>query len=1121
VGYTVGDRVAFREQPDVHLAAHEAAHVVQQRAGLKLDRDVGTPGDRHERAADEVADAVVAGRSAEQLLDASAAVSGGPASTGVQMQWAHTQHPGMPAFPKQPQPPNNNCDQRALAALQTEVVELQGQPYFRPSRWIDAALWCQQPPEWFVHAKFGSLASGVLKVRAVPLPTMMPAGSTAPPAMNYETVDGDQFLELHHPSFPGAGASYSPKLRVYIDGSTSKVTGRVSFIPSGGGGAAWVAGFAWEKLLGFGGITKIVPHTGMNKLDDGRLDFVLSNFDFKLQDTTVQGGTQFDGPDSLGGTGTFEVHDAAESFTAEAKIEGDGIAPGKMPLRKVAERISGSGNYALTLAPTDLFGGKFSGSIKGNYAGGELTLTGSARYSSKRVNGSVTVMLAPRAVAWMHVVQRLPGSANAPGVSTGAATAPGYVVVGWGTVDFALNEWLTGTVSAVVDPEGYITSFGVLRPTKEFRFLTDKEALSKRVDIAHLDGSVTLWSAIPLIKVASVDGIASADIWAQGRVGPGLVYDLEATGTFSTRPGSVFETSATGKVNLSAWAQVKAELEGALAVKLGVPYLNVSAGKLGIKGTGTATVKAYAEIAPKFERIASASGPDSADYRISGTLDAAGALDFGLSGEIFIEVAGRRVWTVNLGSYEWRIGSLGMTAAISHVIGSHAPIDLSLASADFDDSKFTSEISDLANKDGAKNTGEHDTELEQDPTNKAAPTPDTPTFASHVFTMNGTGHTLWIAHEPEAVIKMASGGPGNLRDKLDADDQLLQAQKEAQSGDAAQEIAEEQGEIRSIESDTRTAEHRLNEEHSETRQASDPLPEIADRLTTLGSQYKKSGLAEPGVPPTSTVKIENGRYVIKSKADLEAVRAVVPKADDPPPEGVELKQWTQYVGTYLPDRLGEFERDFAKKKTSSRKGPQTWEAYVEGQDKLGRARDQKAFQPELRNMLLGGDDAPKPENVEIDVGLSPTRRGVKKGPFFADVVVSDPQNEQIEVYSAKVHNVTTAKVGRTKSQVEDWIRARMAEDVDEAADKYGYEVNFRREYPSTSEGRKGPSRGTKHPLYDKKLYVTRVNVVWKYSAALIPDEFVRSVEDAGEKYGVEGRKGKRFQVRFLLRPAPP
>ncbi|HEX3762053.1 MAG TPA: DUF4157 domain-containing protein [Kofleriaceae bacterium] len=80
--YATGDRVAFRGAPDVHLAAHEAAHVVQQRAGVHLEDGVGRPGDPYERQADAVADAVVQGRSAEHLLPS----TGGAPRVAVQHQ---------------------------------------------------------------------------------------------------------------------------------------------------------------------------------------------------------------------------------------------------------------------------------------------------------------------------------------------------------------------------------------------------------------------------------------------------------------------------------------------------------------------------------------------------------------------------------------------------------------------------------------------------------------------------------------------------------------------------------------------------------------------------------------------------------------------------------------------------------------------------------------------------------------------------------------------------------------------------------------------------------------------------------------------------------------------------
>lgn len=67
--YTTGHHVAFSHPPDLHTAAHEAAHVVQQRAGVQLKGGVGQADDPYERHADAVADRVVRGESAEDVLD--------------------------------------------------------------------------------------------------------------------------------------------------------------------------------------------------------------------------------------------------------------------------------------------------------------------------------------------------------------------------------------------------------------------------------------------------------------------------------------------------------------------------------------------------------------------------------------------------------------------------------------------------------------------------------------------------------------------------------------------------------------------------------------------------------------------------------------------------------------------------------------------------------------------------------------------------------------------------------------------------------------------------------------------------------------------------------------------
>lgn len=83
--YAMGESVVFGEEPDLRLAAHEAAHVVQQRTGAVPTGHVSQPGDLWEQHADQVADAVTSGRSAQPLLDN---LRGGTPSAALQREEA-------------------------------------------------------------------------------------------------------------------------------------------------------------------------------------------------------------------------------------------------------------------------------------------------------------------------------------------------------------------------------------------------------------------------------------------------------------------------------------------------------------------------------------------------------------------------------------------------------------------------------------------------------------------------------------------------------------------------------------------------------------------------------------------------------------------------------------------------------------------------------------------------------------------------------------------------------------------------------------------------------------------------------------------------------------------------
>ena len=77
-GFSTRGRMAFSGAPDLYSQAHEAAHGVQQAAlgsRIGLKGGIGEEGDRYEKQADDVAQAVIEGKSAESLLDQ---VAGGP-----------------------------------------------------------------------------------------------------------------------------------------------------------------------------------------------------------------------------------------------------------------------------------------------------------------------------------------------------------------------------------------------------------------------------------------------------------------------------------------------------------------------------------------------------------------------------------------------------------------------------------------------------------------------------------------------------------------------------------------------------------------------------------------------------------------------------------------------------------------------------------------------------------------------------------------------------------------------------------------------------------------------------------------------------------------------------------
>jgi hypothetical protein len=140
--YATGNHVVFANAPDLHTAAHEAAHVVQQADGVNLYGGVGQAGDAHERHADAVADAVVAGRSAAPLLDQySACASGGGSSVQHQAVQRAIQKPGEASHYKVPEVQQEGWYQKLGSVERQQYIErLVGEPLETSNLTVEQAL---------------------------------------------------------------------------------------------------------------------------------------------------------------------------------------------------------------------------------------------------------------------------------------------------------------------------------------------------------------------------------------------------------------------------------------------------------------------------------------------------------------------------------------------------------------------------------------------------------------------------------------------------------------------------------------------------------------------------------------------------------------------------------------------------------------------------------------------------------------------------------------------------------------------------------------------------------------------------------------------------------------------
>ena len=465
-----------------------------------------------------------------------------------------------------------------------------------------------------------------------------------------------------------------------------------------------------------------------------------------------------------------------------------------------------------------------------------------------------------------------------------------------------------------------------------------------------------------------------------------------------------------------------------------------------------------------------------------------------------------------------------MEATFSHVLGSEDPIEVDAQPTDFNESQFTGFMQDLFDEEAPENDKEHESDLTQ----TGAVPPPVPTEQTEfrtTFSMNGAPHTLWLEYVPRPVLKMASGGDDELDAKLRNEIALVEQQKQALGlGDDAELLAAKAQSARSLLKRSVAVEKSLAELESESHKNTQAggLEEIVSGLETFGDQFDESDL--PSTPPTpvpptgAEVEVDSkGRYVIKTREQLDAVRAAKPtRPDDLEAELEDI--WTRYAGPkgYFDEALRMIEQDLSRPRPKIRHDPPlTWPAYIASRTFYDSLSQRKEFQTELRDTIRNERGDIDPANAEIDVGFKKGNRKVR----YADLVISNPEGN-LEVYSVKVHNIfaQTQKAGSDDMVVRGWIRETLKTDVDEAADSYGGTQTFRRPYKSTPAGRVGERSDGPHPLFNQKVFINKVILVWRGNSDLVPERFRQYILDTGRDLGIDKRSGSRIKVEVTLVP---
>ncbi len=459
----------------------------------------------------------------------------------------------------------------------------------------------------------------------------------------------------------------NPTLHVKINNNVA--TGEVGTAKSRSDLGNWISKNA--ETLGWFGI-KVPSLAGRltNKFENGVLNLSINGVSVRIAEyvtATLNAGFQ-------------DLQKPVVNLSATVKAKG--IAEGTLNINNEKGPLVGSVDIGVNFA-------SFSGNVTATYKpDGNIDIMGTVGYSGNKLSGSLTLISTDKATADNFAKQQV-GAGNAAEASlpaeVPAAKGKGERgMAGMGTLTFNLTEWFAGTVGVIVDGTGAVTVVGKIAPPKEIELFPqkdfDKELFKLEARAAY---------GIPV--VGNVFVFANIALKALAKIGPAKIYNIEIEGTYSTNPDIAKSITIAGSLNISAYAGLRLRAEGGV----GLTILGHDI-KLGVGVNADAGVKGYVDARPVIGYR------DPGEFFFKGHMEIAAQPFLGLSGDLFVELdspwwspAPDKKWTWPIGSLEYPLpGEFGIGADMEYVLGSGKVPEISFGKADFDGSKFMTDLVD-------------------------------------------------------------------------------------------------------------------------------------------------------------------------------------------------------------------------------------------------------------------------------------------------------------------------------------------------------------------------------------------------------------------------------------------